>query len=547
MPFTDIRRPSILDSNAVADKFKLCSRDYNELSNKPTINGCILAGDISFDYLGLPEVVAACTQAYAENCIFPYVDCCMDAMCECLYCTVRDITENVECLHSATVACINETKTCLACDINTVNTNLTLCINCVSCDLTSCINAVCTDLEEAIDDVSTCLSNDIADINSLIPTQASDINQLADKAFVNSTVGTNTANYICFNGGPFPSVACLLAYSGTLTNNDYAFVCGIDTCGNAYYDRYKYSEATDAWGCEYRLNNSSFTASQWATINSGISSDVLPSDMSDSNKLVTENDLATKQDTLTAAQLCAANSGITAAKVQHYDESISSTHTIQYAFDLFMPVGHVVIQRWFEDDPNTKYNVAGILTSTWVDVSAKEAGLHERVAGCTAEAFNKQATICCTGCCDANYFVCTDTVGTFAIGQRVMNPVNNCQGSIYCVPDSNGQAAYIDTDIGMCTGDKLIIFQDSGLPDVKGCFGFPCDLTGATGMVYFDAKGAFFGQSGYLNIGGFTTFAAQTKSNTYICFEASHSCCIYGRQCDVTVKNATIKLWQRIA
>lgn len=313
MPFTDIRRPSILDSNAVADKFKLCSRDYNELSNKPTINGCILAGDISFDYLGLPEVVAACTQAYAENCIFPYVDCCMDTMCECLYCTVRDITENVECLHSATVACINETKTCLACDINTVNTNLTLCINCVSCDLTSCINAVCTDLEEAIDDVSTCLSNDIADINSLIPTQASDINQLADKAFVNSTVGTNTSNYIKYNGGPFPSVECLEAYSGCLTNNDYAFVCGIDTCGNVYYDRYKYTieEITTeeytidqgSWGCEYRLNNSSFTAAQWAAIDSGISSNVLPSDMSESNPLATEGYVCTAVSCLAECKL----------------------------------------------------------------------------------------------------------------------------------------------------------------------------------------------------------------------------------------------------
>ena len=107
-------------------------------------------------------------------------------------------------------------------------------------------------------------------ITELIPEQATPQNQLADKNFVNSSVATNTANYISDNGQPFQSVADLEAYSGTLTNNDYAFVVGTDSAGNTTYTRYKYNANTEQWAEEYVLNNSSFTAEQWAAISSGI-------------------------------------------------------------------------------------------------------------------------------------------------------------------------------------------------------------------------------------------------------------------------------------
>ena len=110
-------------------------------------------------------------------------------------------------------------------------------------------------------------------INSKIPAQASSSNQLADKEFVNSSISTNTAYFI----GTFNSVAELEAYSGTLTNNDYAFVIRTDVQGNTVYDRYKYTDATTpaSWVFEYTLNNSSFTASQWQSINSGITDDLV--------------------------------------------------------------------------------------------------------------------------------------------------------------------------------------------------------------------------------------------------------------------------------
>jgi len=107
-------------------------------------------------------------------------------------------------------------------------------------------------------------------ITDLIPEQATPQNQLADKNFVNSSVATNTANYISDNGEPFQSLADLEAYSGPLTNNDYAFVVGTDSAGNTTYTRYKYNANTGEWAEEYVLNNSSFTAAQWAAISSGI-------------------------------------------------------------------------------------------------------------------------------------------------------------------------------------------------------------------------------------------------------------------------------------
>lgn len=110
-------------------------------------------------------------------------------------------------------------------------------------------------------------TGDISTINGKIPSAATTTNQLADKAFVNSSIATNTANFI----GTFNSVAELEAYSGTLTNNDYAFVIVTDSAGNTAYDKYKYTTATTpaSWQFEYELNNSSFTAAQWAAINSG--------------------------------------------------------------------------------------------------------------------------------------------------------------------------------------------------------------------------------------------------------------------------------------
>jgi len=127
-------------------------------------------------------------------------------------------------------------------------------------------------------------------IQSLIPAQASSSNQLADKAFVNSSVATATATF----RGTYNVVSdLLLAYNATHAQieaalatkmaalsiipdtNDYAFVqipaADATPTVIARVDRYKFNGS--AWAYEYSLNNSGFTAAQWAAINSGITAE----------------------------------------------------------------------------------------------------------------------------------------------------------------------------------------------------------------------------------------------------------------------------------
>lgn len=99
-------------------------------------------------------------------------------------------------------------------------------------------------------------------VTALIPSTATSSNQLTDKAFVNSSIATATAEF----RGTFISLAELQATSGDA--NDYAFYQHKDELGNTQYDRYKWTSS--GWVYEYTLNNSSFTAAQWSAINSGI-------------------------------------------------------------------------------------------------------------------------------------------------------------------------------------------------------------------------------------------------------------------------------------
>ena len=119
------------------------------------------------------------------------------------------------------------------------------------------------------------LGQRITTIEEVIPNQATPSNQLADKAFVNSSIATNTANFL----GTYTSLADIEAIPNP-TNNDYAYLETTDTAGNTLYDRYKYSAEDEQWLFEYELNNSSFTAEQWATINSGLTQSSVSSDIS---------------------------------------------------------------------------------------------------------------------------------------------------------------------------------------------------------------------------------------------------------------------------
>ena len=128
---------------------------------------------------------------------------------------------------------------------------------------------------------------DISTINDKIPSQASSSNQLADKDFVNSSISTSTATF----RGTYNSLQELEAQ--TADDNDYGFVISTDAAGNTVYSRYKYNGT--AWVFEYDLNNSSFTSTQWAAINSSITS-ALVTQIS-----TNQSDIANLQQTMVTA------------------------------------------------------------------------------------------------------------------------------------------------------------------------------------------------------------------------------------------------------
>ena len=200
-------------------------------------------------------------------------------------------------------------------------------------------------------------ASNISDIQDLIPAEADPTtNQLADKDFVNSSIASQTGNFI----GTFANIPERDAYTGTVTNNDYCYVINsvITNNGNdwasfsaldAYnkdlvtnfdyawvidgskfdlyrfdvvnqtwdkkaedvtkeeitlnnaYNRYKAivttSPASLTWEYEYTLNNSSFTASQWAAINSGATTTKINQITTNQNAIGTLNSLTTDAKT----------------------------------------------------------------------------------------------------------------------------------------------------------------------------------------------------------------------------------------------------------
>lgn len=125
---------------------------------------------------------------------------------------------------------------------------------------------------------------DISTINGKIPNQASTTNQLADKAFVNSSVQTATANYrgswADWATVPTQASAYPADYAGstTPTVNDYLVVQDASDYTEETLEgtwRFKYtgsweSEGKNGWIPEYQVNETPMTAAQIAAINSGI-------------------------------------------------------------------------------------------------------------------------------------------------------------------------------------------------------------------------------------------------------------------------------------
>ena len=192
--------------------------------------------------------------------------------------------------------------------------------------------------------VTSGLADRVTTIEGDIPAQASSSNQLADKNFVNSSIATNTANFI----GTFNSVAALEAYSGTLTNNDYAFVVATDAAGNTVYNRYKWNGT--AWLFEYALNNSSFTSNQWASINSGATTTNIGQIATNTTAIAGKQDIISDLATIRSG----ATAGATAVQPADLDTLLATLY----------PVGSIYIGT-----QSTCPLATLISGSTWVKVS----------------------------------------------------------------------------------------------------------------------------------------------------------------------------------
>lgn len=131
------------------------------------------------------------------------------------------------------------------------------------------------------------VQQDVDNINDKIPAQASSSNQLADKNFVNSSVQTATANFRgnWNNWNEVPTDISLypVDYAGSKvpTTNDYLVVGDVsdyteETLVGSW--RFKYSglwatNGKDGWQPEYQVNETPLTAAQLAALNSGITAD----------------------------------------------------------------------------------------------------------------------------------------------------------------------------------------------------------------------------------------------------------------------------------
>lgn len=152
------------------------------------------------------------------------------------------------------------------------------------------------------------LQEGITNINDLIPTQATEQNQLADKAFVNSSINNVAAYYITSDvaGDPFATRAALVAgpwyFRGELrqpTQNDYALVSQDETHEDMT-SRFMYDG--NQWVWQYTLNNTQFTQAQIDAINSGITSSLVTKIGTNESKIGNLSSLSTsvKSDLVSA-------------------------------------------------------------------------------------------------------------------------------------------------------------------------------------------------------------------------------------------------------
>lgn len=151
-------------------------------------------------------------------------------------------------------------------------------------------------------------ASQIEEIQALIPATANQNNPLADQGFVNSSIQTATAY---FRGdwatwADVPSDPELYPVDATgnhtPTTNDYMVVIADEQTNGGTW-RYKYTglwseQGKSGWQAEYQVNETPLTAAQLAALNSGVTAQAV-SDIA-TNKAAVANLQTSKQNKLTA-------------------------------------------------------------------------------------------------------------------------------------------------------------------------------------------------------------------------------------------------------
>ena len=188
----------------------------------------------------------------------------------------------------------------------------------------------------------------LTDIEAVIPEQASATNKLVDEDSMNSSIATATATFrgaynlvtelhLSVSATHAQIALALLTVVQTADNNDYCYVqipvADATPTEFSSVERYKFNGTE--WGYEYTLNNSGFTAAQWAALNSGITSGLVAklSALPTNSELTTllngkanTSDLAevaagvaAKQDKMPITQVASGTTAINAAVNTYYE------------------------------------------------------------------------------------------------------------------------------------------------------------------------------------------------------------------------------------
>ena len=145
-----------------------------------------------------------------------------------------------------------------------------------------------SDIQNTLSNVQDEIQNateQITDIQSVIPATANSQNQLADQGFVNSSIQTATAYFrgdwatwadVPSNPSQYPADA---TGNHTPITNDYMVVVA-DEQKNGGTWRYKYTgvwseQGKSGWLAEYQVNETPLTAAQLAALNSGVTADTV--------------------------------------------------------------------------------------------------------------------------------------------------------------------------------------------------------------------------------------------------------------------------------